>query len=368
MFELPVKEYKTNMKKLVVFRFSAMGDVSLTVPVIRGVLDENPDLEITFVTRRFFAPFFYDIPRLKLVFPDFRGRHKGIFGLFRLYRDLQQSGPFESVIDLHGVLRTKILSSLFKISGVPCFSIDKGRKEKKFLIKSRYIRALKHTTVRYLETFAAAGFKGQIGKSPFLKVDEASSSNAGRFLEKNLPGSDKIRIGLAPFATHQPKIWGIQNFRELITLIEAEYKVDFFLFGGGTEEIKLLEEFQSFRPNIYLAAGELALSEELALMNTLDLMISMDSSNMHLASLSGVPTVSIWGGTHPAFGFWALGQPTEYHLQTPATSLKCRPCSVFGDKPCIYPTPRCMEMVKPQDVFEKLVKLKLLRKRAAKVI
>jgi len=356
------------MRKIIVFRFSAMGDVSLTVPVIKGVLNENPDLEITLVTREFFAPFFSDIPRLKLVFPDFNGRHKGFTGLILLYSDLKKSGPFESVIDLHGVIRTSILSGLFKISGVPGFSIDKGRKEKKFLIKSRYIRALKHTTVRYLETFAAAGFKGQVGKAPFFRVAEESRLNANRFLEKFLPKRDRIRIGLAPFATHQPKIWGIQNFRELITLINAEYDVDFFLFGGGKEEINLLKEFQSYRPNIYLAAGELELSEELALMSTLDLMISMDSSNMHLASLSGVPTLSIWGGTHPAFGFSALGQPTEYHLQTPASSLKCRPCSVFGNKPCIYKTPRCMEMVKPQEVFDKLVKFKLLRKRALKVI
>jgi len=356
------------MKKILVFRFSAMGDVSLTVPVIKGVLDQNPDLEITFVTRKFFAPFFYGIPRLKLVFPDFKGREKGIFGLLRLYKELKKSGPFESVIDLHGVIRTRILSSLFKISGVPCFSIDKGRKEKKFLIKSRYIRALKHTTARYLETFATAGFNGQIGKAPFLKLEEASYSYAASFLEKTIPGSDKIRIGLAPFATHKQKIWGIGNFRELITLLNAHYEIDFLLFGGGKAEINLLKEFQSVSPNIHLAAGELELSAELALISTLDLMISMDSSNMHLASLSGIPTVSIWGGTHPAFGFWALGQPNEYHLQTPASSLKCRPCSVFGNKPCIYPTPRCMEMVKPQDVFDKLVKFKVLRNRAGRVI
>ena len=338
------------------------------VPAIKGVLEANPDLEITVVTRKFFAPFFHDIPRLKLVYTDFKGRHKGIFGLLRLYKDLKKSGPFESVFDLHGVIRTKILSFLFKISGIPCFSIDKGRKEKKFLIKSRYIRALKHTTARYLETFGAGGFKGQVGKAPFLRIDKESQVNANKFLEKILPKSDKIRIGLAPFATHQPKLWGIQNFRELITLINTEYNVDFFLFGGGKEEIKLLKEFQSYRPNIFLTAGELELSTELALMRTLDLMISMDSSNMHLASLSGIPTVSIWGGTHPAFGFSALGQPTEFHLQTPASSLKCRPCSVFGNKPCIYPTPRCMEMVKPQEVFDKLVEFKLLRNRVSKII
>jgi len=354
------------MRKIIAFRLSAMGDVSLTVPAIKGVIEANPDLEITLVTRKFFAPFFYGIPRLRLLFPELKGKHKGFFGLFRLFADLKKEGPYEAAIDLHGVIRTRIITFLFKISGTPGFSIDKGRKEKKFLIKSKYIRMLKHTTVRYLDTFLKAGFKGQIGKAPYLNVMEESKLNATRFLEKNGIGAGKLKIGLAPFATLRPKIWGIQNFRELITLINKEHDVDFFLFGGGPDEIGLLKDFQQYSPNIHLVAGELALSEELALIRMLDLMISMDSSNMHLAALSGIPTVSIWGGTHPAFGFFAIGQPLDYHIQTPASSLKCRPCSVYGNKPCIFDTPKCMEMVKPQDVFKTLLKFNLLKAKEKK--
>jgi ADP-heptose:LPS heptosyltransferase len=354
------------MKKIIALRFSAMGDVSLTVPVIKGVLEANPDLHIILVTREFFAPFFQNIPRLDLVFPQFNKRHKGFLGIFRLYADLQKNGPYEAVIDLHGVLRTRIISFLFKRAGVPQFAINKGRKEKKFLIKSRYIRMLKHTTARYLETFNAAGFSGSIGKAPFLTTQEQEVTHSHKFLELHGISPDKLRIGIAPFATHQPKMWGVANFKELITLINNEFEVHFFLFGGGTQEISQLKELNKFSANIHLAAGEMNLTQELALMSTLDLMISMDSSNMHLASLSGVPTVSIWGGTHPAFGFSALGQPTEYSLQTPASSLKCRPCSVFGNKPCIYPTPRCMEMVKPEDVFNKLKKFALLNRKQKK--
>jgi len=354
------------MRKIIAFRLSAMGDVSLTVPAIKGVIESNPDLEITLVTRKFFAPFFYGIPRLRLFFPELKGRHKGFLGLFRLYTDLKKEGPFEAVIDLHGVIRTRIITFLFKNSGTPGSAIDKGRKEKKFLIKSKYIRTLKHTTERYLDTFTAAGFNGQIGKAPYLNISEESVAAAASYLDKKEIVSGRLKIGLAPFATLQPKVWGIQNFRELVSLINADYQVEFFLFGGGPEEIRLLKEFQQFSPNIHLVAGELKLSDELALIRKLDLMISMDSSNMHLAALSGIPTVSIWGGTHPAFGFFALGQPADYHLQTPASSLKCRPCSVFGNKPCIYPTPRCMEMVKPQDVFRTLLKFNLLKLKEKK--
>ncbi|MEI6138145.1 MAG: glycosyltransferase family 9 protein [Mariniphaga sp.] len=354
------------MKKILAVRLSAMGDVSLTVPAIKGVLDANPDLEITLVTRKFFAPFFFDIPRLILFYPELNGRHKGLSGLIKLYYDLKKEGPFEKFVDLHGVIRTRIISFLFRISGTPCFSIDKGRKEKRFLLKSKYIRALKHTTERYLDTFLNAGFKGQIGKAPYLKLTEEACQKALEYLGKNQADPSSVKIGLAPFAKLKPKIWGIKNLRILVQLINAGYKVEFYLFGGGEQEIGSLIEFKQFFPNVHLVAGKLQLSEELALIRNLDLMISMDSSNMHLAALSGIPTVSIWGGTHPAFGFSALGQPTEYHLQTSASSLKCRPCSVFGKKPCIYDTPKCMEMVKPADVFNSLVKYNLLSPKVKK--
>lgn len=354
------------MRKIIVFRLSAMGDVSLTVPAIEGIIEANPDLVITLVTRKFFAPFFDGIPHLRLLFPELTGKHKGLFGLYRLYSDLRKEGPYEAVIDLHGVIRTRIITFLFKISGTPGFSIDKGRKEKKFLIKSKQIKMLKHTTQRYMDTFIKAGFKGQIGKAPYLNVNGESKLNAIRFIEKNSISAGKLKIGLAPFATLRPKIWGIENFRDLITLINAEHDVEFFLFGGGPEEIASLKDFQQYSTNIHLVAGEMDFSGELALISMLDLMISMDSSNMHLAALSGIPTVSIWGGTHPAFGFYAIGQPLDYHIQTPVSSLECRPCSVYGNKPCIFATPKCMEMVKPLAVFKTLLKFNLLKAKEKK--
>ena len=176
-----------------------MGDVSLTIPVVRGVIESNPDIEMTVVTRKSFAPFFYGIPRINLFFPDLAGRHRGLFGLIRLYRDLKKGGPYTSVIDLHGVIRTKILTALFKWSGIPAHTIDKGRKEKRFILKAKYIRALKHSSTRYLDTFNAAGFKGQIGRTPFLKNPEEATIIVRQFLSKLTVDDHKIWIGLAPF-------------------------------------------------------------------------------------------------------------------------------------------------------------------------
>lgn len=354
------------VRKILVLRLSAMGDVSLTVPAIRAVIESNPDIEITMVTRKIFAPFFYGIPRLNLFFPDLNNRHKGFLGLIRLYKDLKKKDDFFSVIDLHGVIRTKILTALFKISGKPGYTIDKGRKEKKLILKTKYLRFLKHSSERYLDTFIKAGFNGKIGKPPYLRSPEEVLQKAELFLSQQSPNVNTLKIGLAPFATHKPKIWGTAKFKELITLINKEHQAEYFLFGGGEKEISELKELQKYSSNIHLIAGNFNLTEEIGLVKKLDLMISMDSSNMHLSALSGIPTISIWGGTHPVFGFFALGQPAEYHIQTPASSLSCRPCSVYGGKPCIYKEPKCLEMVKAADVYTTLLKFDL-RKISKKI-
>jgi ADP-heptose:LPS heptosyltransferase len=352
------------MKKILVFRLSAMGDVALTVPVIRNVIESNSDLHITLVTRPFFAPFFFGIPRLKLYFPDLDGKHKGPKGLFRLFLKLKKMGPYEEIIDLHSALRTKVVSFFFRVTGTPVFSISKGRAEKNRLIKTKKIKVLKHSIQRYADTFIKAGIDVKIGKAPYIDYSTEAFQSARSYLLGKIPEKGYLKIGLSPFANTEPKIWGLENFKELITLINQNHKAVFFLFGGGEKEIKLLKQLEQHVENIHLVAGKFTLSEEIAMIRMLDLMIAMDSSNMHLASLSGIRTISVWGGTHPAFGFSATGQPEEYHIQPPEGILTCRPCSVFGGKKCIYPTVRCMELIKASDLYDRLVKLDVLTPKA----
>ena len=348
-----------SVQRILVFRLSAMGDVALTVPVIRGILEEHPNLAITFVTRPFYAPFFEGIPRLQLYFPDLKGRHKGFDGLFRLFLDLRKEGRFQMVLDLHDVLRSKLVRTFFRLSGIPVYSIDKGRKEKKELIKTKKIRQLKHSSERYGDVFRRAGFKMKMAPLPVIVPSEKAEKKIQDYL-LNLELPEKTRkIGFAPFATHATKIWGLENARQLMQLIAEKYPVRFFLFGGGKDEIEKLNTLADEDSHATLVAGQMTLSEEIALIAQMDLMLSMDSSNMHIAALTGTRTLSIWGATHPAFGFYALGQPEEFSLQTPADELACRPCSVFGNKPCIHETIKCMEMLTPAIVFRRMEQLNL---------
>jgi ADP-heptose:LPS heptosyltransferase len=354
------------VKKILLFRLSAMGDVILTVPVIRNALELNSNLHITLVTHEFFVPFFFGIPRLRLFSPAFNDRHKGISGLVKLYNDLQDFGPFSIVLDLQDVLQTRVIRAIFRFKGVPVFSINNGRKEKNFILKTKKIKQLKHATARYIQTFLKAGIKAEIGSAPYIDYSTKAFQNARNYLIGKIPETDYLKIGLSPFANSPTKIWGLDNFKELISLINQNHKAVFFLFGGGEKEIKLLKQLEQHCENVHLVAGKYTLLEEIAMIRMLDLMIAMDSSNMHLASLSGIKTISIWGGTHPAFGFYPLNQPDEYQIQPPEGSLSCRPCSVSGENKCIYGMAKCMQLITATEVYQSLVLQNILKRMDGK--
>lgn len=355
------------MKKILLFRLSAMGDVILTVPVIRSALELNTDLNIILVTNQFFAPFFFGIPRLRLFFPSLNDKHKGITGLYRLIKELEALGPYSEVIDLQNSITTKMIRRIFMLKGIPTQSIDNGTADKKKILKTKKINQLKHATVRYSETFKMAGIRTDVNDGPCIDYSTKAFQNARNYLIGKIPEPDYLKIGLSPFANNPAKIWGLENFKELIDLINQNHKAVFFLFGGGEKEIKLLNHLEQHSPNIHLIAGKFTLSEEIAIIRSLDLMIAMDSSNMHLASLSGIKTISIWGGTHPTFGFYPLNQPEEYKMQPPEGSLTCRPCTIFGENQCIYDSVRCMQLIKVKEVYQSLVYLNVLKNPNDKV-
>lgn len=335
---------------LLVIRLSAMGDVALTLPVIRSVLESYPDLQITLVTRKQFIPFFENIERLEVVIADVKGVHKGIPGLFRLFRELRKTGKIKGIIDLHNVLRSRVLSFFFRMASIAVFKIDKGRKEKRQLTrkKNKIFKPLKHTTQRYADVFEKAGYPVNLPqhKNWFSETDIPE-----QFLQHNdlLPKHTKW-IGIAPFSKHREKRWPLPKMEHVIQYF-SDKNVKIFLFGGGENEINRLNSFQKY-PTVYIVAGILPLHQELALIRQLDVMISMDSANMHIAALSGIPVVSIWGATHPYAGFGPLNNNEKHIVQIPFEKLSCRPCSVFGNKPCWRGDHACMEWIMPEEVIQ----------------
>ncbi len=338
---------------LLVFRFSAMGDVALTQPVIKNILENNPDIHITFVSHKNLAPLFSDLPRFTFIGVDLKADYNGFLGIFQLFNFLKKTEKYHHIIDLHSVLRTWVLCFLFSLKGISYKRIDKGRKEKKQLTDKhkKQFALLNHTTERYTDVFKKIGLKtSEIKAHSISPTTEASNSLKPFLTENNLLQKNKRWIGIAPFSKHKQKEWGIKKVNELIALL-SKNDTTVFLFGGGKSEIERLEKLASTHNNTIVAAGKLDFEKEMALIAQLDAMVTMDSFNMHLAGLLGIKVVSIWGATHHFAGFGPLGENKNYIVDIPQEKLSCRPCSVFGNKPCHRGDHACMEQLQVENVM-----------------
>ncbi|HTM97259.1 MAG TPA: glycosyltransferase family 9 protein, partial [Pedobacter sp.] len=157
-------------------------------------------------------------------------------------------------------------------------------------------------------------------------------------------------IGISPFAQHHYKLYPLAKMEVVVgSLAKLGYQI--FIFGGGDREQDLAERWQNQFPNVKNLIGKFTLKEELAIISHLDLMLSMDSAGMHMASLMGVPVVSIWGPTHPYAGFLGYGQQLEDCIQI---DHPARPSSIYGNKPCLCGSEPCIELIEPIVVINKI--------------
>lgn len=341
--------------KVLVIRTSAMGDVAMVTPVIKSMSIQHPDVEIVILTRPPFESFFYSFPGIRIFSADFRGRYSGLTGMIKVFHDLRKKHRFDHVIDLHDVIRSKFMRWLFRLTGARITVIDKGRSEKRSLIDGSGKIKLLHSIERYYKAFAEAGFHVGRSEGPWIVPGPEGIRRAENLLRE----TELMHIGVAPLAKHDLKMWSEKHIISLMEMIAKRIKVRFWLFGGKAETPKLIA-MQNRIPESVLVAGTLSLDEELAIISRLRFMISMDSSNMHMAALSGTKVISIWGGTDPLAGFGAWGQPDEYSIRIPVEELTCRPCTVYGKGTCRRGDFACMMWLTPEMVFEKLVNLKMI--------
>jgi len=310
------------IEHILVIRLSALGDVAMTVPVLKAFTKQYPDVKITVLTKSFLEPFFQNIPNLTVYAAEVDKKHKGLFGLYKLSRELKKLN-IDTVADLHNVLRSKILKLL--LSGKKFVQIDKGRTEKKALTSGQIFQKLKTTHQRYADVFEKLGFPIDLSSpqhSEYLILNSKILQITG---EKH-----KKWIGIAPFAAHESKMYPLDLMEQVIYELSKTHKV--FLFGGGEKEIQILNRLEEKFENTINIAGKLTLDEELKLISNLNAMLSMDSGNGHIAAMFGVKTITIWGVTHPYAGFAPFNQPEDYCLLSDRKKYPLIPTSVYGNK------------------------------------
>lgn len=344
------------MKKehILVIRFSAMGDVAMVVPVVYSLAQQYPDVRITVLSRSFARPLFEDLaPNVNFMAADLKKEYHGIKGLNALYRRLAAK-QFTAVADLHNVLRSEYLRLRFNIGHYRVEHINKHRKGRRRITAKHAKRLEQQPTSfeNYVEVFKKLGYPVEIHFKSIFPDGEKGNLN---MLPKgiNVKNSFEQWIGIAPFAAHEGKVYPPRLTHQVIEQLLKKYpKARIFLFGRGKQEDQYFKEWCQIHPECLYVSHQLeSLHQELILMSHLDAMVSMDSSNMHLASLTGTPVVSVWGATHPYAGFLGWGQSTDNIVQI---DLECRPCSIYGQKPCRRGDYACMNGIAPETIVEKI--------------
>ena len=326
-----------------------MGDVAISVPVIRALTDQYPGCKVTILSKPFFKPLFNSIPNVSFYAADVKEQHKGFSGLYRLYRELQKL-EITHIADLHDVLRSKILRRFFAMNRTKIVSIDKGRAEKKALTRERnkVFRQLKPSSERYAGVFEKLGFSVDIREPVPVQKPVLSSSVLKITGKKNTSW-----IGVAPFAAFEGKVYPIHLMKQVIEQL-SQHHVKIFLFGGGENEIFLLNEIEEAYENTCNMAGKLSFEAELDAIGNMDVMLSMDSGNAHLAAMQLVNTITVWGVTHPFAGFAPYHQPFDYSIVPDLEKFPKLPCSVYGNK-VFKGYENVMESIPPQRIVDRIL-------------
>lgn len=336
------------MARVLITRISSFGDVAMLVPVVFSVAARYPQDRFVVLTRKAFAPLFENLGfNIGAVTIDVDRQHKGFFGIFRLLRSVTRY-RYTHVADMHDVLRTKIVRSYMSMLGKNIAYIDKGRAEKRRMITTKEVMPpLKSTTERYMEVFEQLGFSAEMSFTNFFEFKERSlyplravvTEKRGRW------------IGIAPFSKHAEKVYPLEKMENIVAKLSQQLDTTLFLFGSGSEERALMQKWADKYSNVIIISGKLNLENELLLISYLDVMVSMDSANMHLASLVRVPAISIWGATHPSLGFYGFEQDINNAIQT---EIECRPCSVFGEVPCFRKDIACLNRIDEEVILNKI--------------
>lgn len=322
-----------------------MGDVAMIVPVLRALVDQHPSLKVTVLTRPFFSPFFDEIKNTTVLTAHFNGEHKGIDGLYRLSEQIKKL-DIDAIADLHNVLRTRILK-LFLVGNL-FFQIDKGRAEKKALVSGKKFKQLKTTHQRYADVFKKLGFTINLNNPTFPDKHKLNKS-----ILKVIKESDKPLIGIAPFAQYPSKEYPMNLMENVIKELDKTNNYTVLLFGGGNQEIKVLNGIEAQYENVINVAGKLSFKDELSLISNLQVMVSMDSGNAHIAAIYGIEVITLWGVTHPYAGFYPYNQKLENALFSDRTKYPKIPTSVYGNK---YPKSykNAMESIDYKNVLKKI--------------
>jgi ADP-heptose:LPS heptosyltransferase len=315
------------LPKFLIIRFSSIGDIVLTTPVIRCLKKQVPDAEIHFLTKNAFASILEHNPYIDHLHLVKNNLEEAIFHLQKL--------GFDAIIDLHHNLRSlQVKRGLRK---VPAFSFNKLNVEKWLLTNFKWNRMpAVHIVDRYLQTLESYGVKNDgEGLDYFIGPNDRVASTD--LPTGHLAGYVGLVIGAA-LATKQLPV-------DKLIAICAGIQHPIALLGGPGDAAAGEAIAASNPDKIYNTCGKFTLNESADLVRKAKLIITHDTGLMHIAAAYKKPIISIWGNTVPAFGMGPYyGQFKVPQLHFEINDISCRPCSKIGHAKCPKGHFKCMQL------------------------
>lgn len=330
--------------KILVIRFSSLGDVVLITPLFQKIKHTYPSSHVSFLTDCKFIDLFGTDPNIDRIIPyDVSG--ESLMYLLRYLKKIREE-RYDIIIDCHVIPR----SLFFLFLGRPARRrrLNKFSIQRRLMVKSHNRKRIPHIVDRYLATFI--GKNGNDYK-PKIYLEKREIEKIKNLLSKK-KGSKKV-VGFAPGASKKAKMWQLEKLQNLALTLTEKNNVYIILFGNKNEISivkRIQEELQDRCLNL---VGKTGIRELALFLNGCDVLFSADSGTMHIAVAVGTPVVSIFGPTVPEFGF------TPYNQKSVVVSkpLPCRPCSLHGTDTCPLGHHNCMKLIEVEEVRMEIERL-----------
>ena len=337
------------LRNVLVMRLSVLGNVAMTIPVLYPVCKANPDTRFIMLTKMWPATMFHDRPaNLKVVDFDVKGNHSGLFGLLKLSAQLYKLYDIDAVADLHNVSGTWVIDAYMKSRGAKVARLDREKPKRRALTTHKSNEPLTPIHERYRNVFRQLGFEAP---DTFTHLYDGRDWPVSPIVMEKKEGQRWIAI--SPFSSHENKTYPLEKMEQVIAELTKHENYWVFLMGGGkAEKIALRAIARKYKNVVSMAEIKHKFIDEYALFAKCDLMLTMESANMHLASLVDLQAMTIWGPTSPACGYLGYNQIVEDDIQL---DMDCRPCSITGDKQCKFKDYRCLKNIDPMDIARRVV-------------
>ena len=342
-------ETKSNFRNVLVMRLSVLGNVAMTIPVLYPLCKANPDTRFIMLTKKWPASMFHDRPaNLKVVDFDVNEHHRGFFGLMKLASTLYKLYDIDAVADLHNVSGTWVIDAWMRAHGARIARLDREKPKRRALVSHRSTEPITPIHDRYRNVFKQLGFEAP---DTFKYLYEGRDWPKSPIVLNKEEGQRWIAI--SPFSSHKGKAYPLELMEQVIAELSKRENYWIFLMGGGkAEKIALRPIARKYKNVVSMAEVKHTFIDEYALLGKCDLMLTMESANMHLASLVDLQAMTIWGPTSPACGYLGYNQVVEDDIHL---DMECRPCSITGDKPCRYGDYRCLKNISPEYIVQHVI-------------